>query len=165
MGRQRRAARMDEFRIDPKSPVPVWAQTKSRLLYLILSGRYQEGDKLPTVRDLAVELNINYNTVNKAYLSLVSDGILESARGRGVFVRDVVAEEGAEHAQEVEGILDDCISACRDLGLSLEDIQQHMTRRILQLQKAQAGGESCGEGARIVRVDVHQGVANAQTGA
>ena len=38
---------MDEFRIDPKSPVPVWAQTKSRLLYLILSGRYQEGDKLP----------------------------------------------------------------------------------------------------------------------
>ena len=57
---------MDEFRIDPKSPVPVWAQTTSRLLYLILSGRYQEGDKLPTVRDLAVELNINYNTVNKA---------------------------------------------------------------------------------------------------
>ena len=110
-------------------------------------------------------MSINYNTVNKAYLSLVSDGILESARGRGVFVRDVVAEEGVEHAQEVEGILDDCISACRDLGLSLEDIQQHMTRRILQLQKAQAGGESCGEGARIVRVDVHQGAASAQTGA
>ena len=152
------------FVVDESSDVPLWVQLRQRIMHLISTGYFKPGDKLPTVRGLAQEVSINYNTVNKAYLSLVSDGILESARGRGVFVRDVVAEEGAEHAQEVEGILDDCISACRDLGLSLEDIQQHMTRRILQLQKAQAGGESCGEGARIVRVDVHQGVANAQTG-
>ena len=124
------------FVVDESSDVPLWVQLRQRIMHLISTGYFKPGDKLPTVRGLAQEVSINYNTVNKAYLSLVSDGIL-----------------------------DDCISACRDLGLSLEDIQQHMTRRILQLQKAQAGGESCGEGARIVRVDVHQGVANAQTGA
>ena len=124
------------FVVDESSDVPLWVQLRQRIMHLISTGYFKPGDKLPTVRGLAQEVSINYNTVNKAYLSLVSDGIL-----------------------------DDCISACRDLGLSLEDIQQHMTRRILQLQKAQAGGESCGEGARIVRVDVHQGAANAQTGA
>ena len=138
-------------------------------MHLISTGYFKPGDKLPTVRGLAQDISINYNTVNKAYLSLVSDGILESTRGRGVFVRDVAAEDGAEHAQEVEGILNDCISACRDLGLSLEDIQQHMARRILQLQKAEAGGKPGGadgeSGARFVRVDVSRADAAERTGA
>lgn len=77
---------MDKYAIDPKSPVPVWAQTKSRLLYLILSGEYHEGDKLPTVRDLAVELGINYNTANKAYQDLERDGYVRTVRGKGCFV-------------------------------------------------------------------------------
>ncbi len=156
------------FSVDESSDVPLWVQLRQRIMHLISTGYFKPGDKLPTVRGLAQDISINYNTVNKAYLSLVSDGILESARGRGVFVRDVAAEDGAEHVQEVEGILNDCISACRDLGLSLEDIQQHMTRRILQLQKAEATGEggASGQGsARIVRVDVQQSGADAQTGA
>lgn len=155
------------FIVDESSDVPLWVQLRQRIMHLISTGYFKSGDKLPTVRGLAQDISINYNTVNKAYLSLVSDGILESTRGRGVFVRDVAAEDGAEHAQEVEGILNDCISACRDLGLSLEDIQQHMTRRILQLQKAGTGGETIADEAgnvRIVRIDVHQGEA-AQTGA
>lgn len=146
---------MFPFEVDPTSDLPLWVQLRNRIAYLINDGTLAPGDKLPTVRGLASEISINYNTVNKAYLSLVSDGILESTRGRGVFVRDVATEDGAEHAQEVEGILDDCISACRDLGLSLEDIQQHMARRILQMQKAEsgAGGAAPGE-PPIVRVDV-----------
>ena len=59
-------------------------------------GTLAPGDKLPTVRGLASEISINYNTVNKAYLSLVSDGYLESTRGRGVFVTDLGAKMGAE---------------------------------------------------------------------
>ena len=176
------------FVVDESSDVPLWVQLRQRIMHLISTGYFKPGDKLPTVRGLAQEVSINYNTVNKAYLSLVSDGILESARGRGVFVRDVVAEEGVEHAQEVEGILDDCISACRDLGLSLEDIQQHMTLRQRQhdaarRRKAALGSRQyawklwrrlCGRddprdfdlcAPRAVRVDVHQGAASAQTGA
>ena len=130
----------------------------------IISGEIAAGAKLNEV-EVAAALGVSRGPVREAFSALSQAGLVRVEKNRGVFVRDVVAEEGAEHAQEVEGILDDCISACRDLGLSLEDIQQHMTRRILQLQKAQAGGESCGEGARIVRVDVHQDVANAQTGA
>lgn len=150
------------FAVDETSDVPLWLQLRQRIMHLIGTGYFKPGDKLPTVRGLAQDISINYNTVNKAYLSLVSDGILESTRGRGVFVRDVAAEDGMEHAAEVERVIDDCISACRDLGLSLEDIQQHMTRRILQLQKGQAAEGQTGQ-PRIVRIDVRPG--DAQTGA
>ena len=83
---------MDKYSIDPKSPIPVWAQTKSRLLYLILSGHYKEDDKLPTVRDLAVELGINYNTANKAYQDLERDGYVRTVRGKGCYVTGKASE-------------------------------------------------------------------------
>ena len=83
---------MFPFEVDSTTDVPLWVQLRQRLVYLINSGYFKPGDQLPTVRGLASEISINYNTVNKAYLSLVSDGYLESTRGRGVFVRDLDAE-------------------------------------------------------------------------
>ena len=132
-------------------------QLRQRIIYLINSGFYRPGDKLPTVRGLASEISINYNTVNKAYLSLVSDGYLESTRGRGVFVRDFDAEVGEEYVEEVFSILGDCINACRDLGLSLDDVQQCMARKIGQIKKAEGlvdGGSDDADAAkgRIVRI-------------
>lgn len=125
------------FQVDESSDLPLWVQLRQRIIYLINSGFYRPGDKLPTVRGLASEISINYNTVNKAYLSLVSDGYLESTRGRGVFVRDFDAEVGEEYVEEVFIILEDCINACRDLGLSLDDVQQCMARKIGQIKKVE----------------------------
>ena len=73
------------FEVDETTDVPLWVQLRQRLVYLINTGYFKPGDQLPTVRGLASEISINYNTVNKAYLSLVSDGYLESTRGRGVW--------------------------------------------------------------------------------
>ena len=136
----------DLFELDAASSIPVWLQLKNRFIYLITSGFYLPGDQLPTVRGLASEISINYNTVNKAYLSLVSDGYLESTRGRGVFVRDFDAEADEEYATEVDGILEDCVSACRELGLSLDDVQKYMERKIKRMKKA----EGIGSGAANV---------------
>ena len=87
---------MFPFEVDPASDLPLWVQLRNRIAYLINDGTLAPGDKLPTVRGLASEISINYNTGNKAYLSLVSDGYLESTRGRGVFVTDLGAKMGAE---------------------------------------------------------------------
>ena len=54
----------DSFSIDKKSDIPIWVQLKQRLAYLIASGTYKPGDQLPNVRELAVQLDINYLTVN-----------------------------------------------------------------------------------------------------
>ena len=133
------------FEVDPESDVPIWVQLRQRLIFLITSGALQPGDQLPTVRGLASEISINYNTVNKAYMSLVSEGYLESTRGRGVFVCGADAREKDESNREISQLVDDFISACRDLGLSLADVQFMVSRRILQLRRAERGEELPGK--------------------
>lgn len=130
---------MFPFEIDEESGIPLWIQLRNRLVYLINSGYYKPGDQLPTVRGLASEISINYNTVNKAYSSLVHDGYITSTRGRGAFVNELDFDEDDDCAMAVEAALDDCIIACRDLGLSLSDVERAMVRRVRQLERG-AGG-------------------------
>ena len=152
---------MFPFEIDESSDVPLWVQLRQRIAYLITSGYFKPGEKLPTVRGLASEISINYNTVNKAYLSLVSDGFLESTRGRGVFMRDVAAELGDDQAARVRGVLDDCIGACREMGMGLDDIERAMAQRIKRhkYDEAQAAGAA---GGRIVDFERTRDDAGAQ---
>lgn len=127
------------FEVDQTSDVPPWVQLAQRIAYLINTGYFKPGERLPTVRALAADISLNFNTVNKAYLSLSNDGYLESSRGRGVFVRDLDADVSQEYTQEVDQMMDDLISGCRDLGLSLDDIQQRMSRKIKQLKREEGG--------------------------
>ena len=60
------------FEIDESSGLPVWVQLRNRFVYLIKTGYYQPGDQLPSVRTLAAEAAINYNTVSKVYVNLES---------------------------------------------------------------------------------------------
>lgn len=129
---------MFPFEIDESSDLPLWVQLRQRIAYLITSGYFKPGEKLPTVRGLASEISINYNTVNKAYLSLVSDGFLESTRGRGVFVTDIAQKMGADEVDRVTAILNDCIEACREMGMSLDEVDQAMSRRIRELKLDEA---------------------------
>jgi GntR family transcriptional regulator len=72
--------------IDPVDPTPIYAQLERSLRAAIASGRLRPGDQLPTVRELAVELAVNANTVARVYASLERDGALETRRGVGTFV-------------------------------------------------------------------------------
>lgn len=132
---QKPTARMFSFEMDADSDVPLWIQLKNRLVFLINSGYYNPGDQLPTVHKAASELSLNYNTINKVYVSLVHDGYITSIRGRGAFVNDFDAEEGQEQERAVEAILEECVSACCDMGLSLQDIEKHMRRLIRKKER------------------------------
>ena len=125
------------FEVDTASDVPLWVQLRNRLVYLIESGYYAAGEQLPTVRALASVTSVNYNTVNKAYLSLKSEGYIESTRGRGAFVRDVSVDVSEEYSQAIGILLDDCVSGCRQLGLSLDDIAKCMDAKIRQTKVAE----------------------------
>ena len=70
------------FELDYNSGLPVWIQVKNRIAYLICSGEYKAGDQLPTVRSLAVDLDISYNTVNRAYMDLEREGYISTRKGR-----------------------------------------------------------------------------------
>lgn len=123
-----------QITIDDDSGIPIWLQLRNRLIYLITSGRYQTGDKLPTVREMAVDLGINYNTVSKVYQDIERDGYIVSKRGRGTFVHDKYksVEETADNA--VESLADVFIQQCRELGVPRAEIVGLVERRLEALE-------------------------------
>jgi GntR family transcriptional regulator len=66
--------------------VPIYEQIKEQIIMLINTGVYKSDDKLPSIRVLSKELNINVNTIKRAFSELERDGVTYSAQGRGVFV-------------------------------------------------------------------------------
>ena len=123
-----------EFTADESSDIPLWVQLKHRMVYLIESGFYAPGDQLPTVRGLASEISVNYNTVNKVYMSLAADGYIESVRGRGAFVLELPDSGDGTVAHEADELVNEFIGSCLALGLSYDDIQACVTRRISKLK-------------------------------
>ena len=141
------------FEFDTESDIPLWVQIRQRILYLITSGYFQPGDLLPSVRSLASDFSINYNTANKAYLSLISDGFLTSVRGSGVYVNGADAEELDETNKEIAAILEDFIAAERELGLSLTDIQFMVSRRIRQLKHDESEDADAAQPGKIIPLE------------
>lgn len=115
---------------------------------------------------MASEISVNYNTVNKAYLSLASDGYIESVRGRGAFVRNIEDEVWSEHASEVDGVIDDCIQACLDMGLSPDDVVALVSRKVSKLKRAGAAAPVDKAASRVIKLDMGAGdVPSTKTGA
>lgn len=122
---------LDSFEIDYNSGLPVWIQVKNRIAYLIGTGEYVAGDRLPTVRALAVDLDISYNTVNRAYMDLERDGYITTRKGRGTFVAER-HEVGAARATDtpLELLADDLIRACANSGMREDDILSFVEARL-----------------------------------
>jgi len=72
--------------IDPKSPTPIFRQIANQLIQAINSGVYKPGEMLPSLRHFAVEIEVNPNTIQRAYEALEREGVVETRRGIGVFV-------------------------------------------------------------------------------
>ncbi len=73
--------------LDLKSEIPIYVQLKGQLRYAIQSGQLEPGSQLSTMRELAVELGIDANTVARVYRELEDEGLIERQQGRGTFVR------------------------------------------------------------------------------
>ncbi|MDU4938369.1 MAG: GntR family transcriptional regulator [Clostridium sp.] len=71
---------------------PIYEQIKEKFIELIINNALREGDKLPSVRELASMLTVNPNTVSKAYSRLEDEGMIETLKGKGTFVKVGVKE-------------------------------------------------------------------------
>ncbi|MGV8083894.1 MAG: GntR family transcriptional regulator [Coriobacteriia bacterium] len=119
------------IKLDESSGIPLWIQLRNRLIYLIGVGYFKPGDQLPTVRGLAADVEINYNTVNKVYQSLERDGYITTRRGLGTFVCDLKEVGKAESAKAI--MIDDFIRKCLDMGMALDDIPDQVKERIRKM--------------------------------
>ncbi len=74
--------------IDHHSKIPIYEQIKVQILALITSGALSPGDKLPSLRTLAADLSLNFNTIKKVFAQLEADGVIITVQGKGCFVAD-----------------------------------------------------------------------------
>jgi GntR family transcriptional regulator len=122
---------MVNFKLDIKSGVPFHRQIVDQIRYGIASGRLLPGEQLPTVRELAVRLEINPNTVRKAYSELEILGILDTQQGTGTFVSHRQVEIGpAEKQRMVRQICDELVARGHQYGLTLQEIVDHLHGRL-----------------------------------
>ncbi|WP_217951822.1 GntR family transcriptional regulator [Adlercreutzia caecimuris] len=134
----------DLFALDDASSIPVWLQLKNRFIYLITSGFYLPGDQLPTVRGLAAEVEVNYNTVSKVYQSLEEDGYIVSKRRQGAFVADVSNKPGVSAEVTAEIVTAEYLQRCQELGMSLEDIDVQFTAALVAAKAKRDKSEGAG---------------------
>jgi GntR family transcriptional regulator len=111
------------FSLDQNEDVPIYRQIIRQIEYAVLSGRLKSGDRLPTIRSLAVELKTNPNTIAKAYGELEIRGILATQVGSGTYISDkkpMPEEEGPE--QKIRELVGRFIKDMRDLGVEKREL-------------------------------------------
>ncbi len=115
--------RILDFTLDPKSGVPFYKQIILQIEMAIADGRLETGDQLPTVRGLAVDLQINPNTVARAYSELEIRGIVDTQQGTGTFISDKKIElDDIERERVLAELLRHFVSKASSYGFSLREL-------------------------------------------
>src|SRR5205809_7107775 len=116
-----------QLSLDPRSGVPVYRQIIDQVQGGIASGSLAAGDQLPTVRQLAVDLAINPNTVLRAYRELELGGLLETHQGTGTFISQQKLKRGdAERDRQLSQIVSDFIARAGAAGFTVEDLLKQL---------------------------------------
>jgi GntR family transcriptional regulator len=115
------------LRVDPRLSVPVYQQVVDGIKAAVASGLLRPGDRLPSVRELALELTINHNTVAKAYQELERERVIEVIRGRGTFIAARPTGRPPDYEERVRVLRDEMrriwIEAYH-LGLDADTVQE-----------------------------------------
>lgn len=119
------------FRVDPTSPVPLYAQLEHAIRAAIAAGVLRRGERLPTVRELAVQLRINANTVARVYAKLERAGVLATQRGVGTRVKDpaAIAKSGRERERALRSIADRTLAEASAVGIPAAELIRHLQQR------------------------------------
>jgi GntR family transcriptional regulator len=111
------------FRLDLQSGVPVYRQIIDQVQGGIASGSLTAGEQLPTVRQVAVDLAINLNTVLRAYRELEIRGVLETQQGTGTFISNKKVEQDAvERERKLEQLVSEFVSRAGAQGFSVQEL-------------------------------------------
>ena len=118
------------FRLDTASGVPFYRQVIDQVLLAVADGRLAAGTQLPTVRQLAVDLSVNLNTVAKAYREMEIRGIVETQQGTGTFVAERSSPGGAaERRKALERLVDELLAKAGSHGFRVEEVADAVASR------------------------------------
>jgi len=118
------------YAIDLKSGVPFYRQIIEQIKFAIGRGDLQPGDRLPTVRQLAVDLSINPNTVIRAYRELEIEGVLDTQQGSGTFVGERRPQiDALERRRMLDQILTELLARASGYGFTLDEVLEGLRQR------------------------------------
>ena len=119
------------FQVDANHPTPLYAQLERAIRFAIATGKLRIGEQLPTVRQLAVDLRINANTVAKVYTELERSGVVETRRGVGTFVcaRPNEAANRRDRDRHLRELAEHFIAETHTRGFSIDDVIEHLESR------------------------------------
>lgn len=123
---------LDSIHLDFRSHVPIYTQIVEQVKQQLVSGLLKPGDQLPTVRALALELRVNFNTVARAYRLLDEAGIISTQQGRGTFILEVPPPERTDklRQQALEALTRDYLAEAQRLGSSPDEIKKTLIEQI-----------------------------------
>ena len=119
-----------DFSLDTKSGVPYYRQIIEQVKYGISRAELHSGDRLPTVRQLAVDLSVNPNTVIRAYREMEIEGVLETQQGSGTFVGTRGPEiDSVERQRMLDQVLTEMLARASSYGFTLEEVFEGLQQR------------------------------------
>jgi GntR family transcriptional regulator len=119
-----------KIQLDLKSGVPFYRQIIDQVKSAIATGLVGSGDRLPTVRQLAVDLSVNPNTVSRAYTELELTGLVETQMGSGTFVgQKKVEQDEVERRRILDQMCQELLSRASSHGFGLDDILDNLRQR------------------------------------
>jgi len=110
--------------LDFRGHVPIYEQLVDRIKHLVATGVFKPGDQLPTVRKMAAELSVNFNTIARAYRILDEEGVLSTQRGRGTYVLQSMLPEQALPLRKaaLEGMANSFLGHAHQTGFSPDEV-------------------------------------------
>ncbi len=124
----------NELRLDDRSPVPVYVQLRDQILHALARGSLKGGDRLPAVRTVASSLQVNPNTVNRAYAELERDGVLVVERGRGTYVAERARASRAPHKHRLVELAERFVAQARAMGFDGPDVIKAVTAAVRSMR-------------------------------
>lgn len=123
---------IENIRLDFRSGTPIYTQIVEQVKQQVISGELKPGDQLPTVRALALELRVNFNTVARAYRLLDEAGIISTQQGRGTYILEVPlpAHTDQLRQQALEALTRDYLSEAFRLGCSQNEISNALKEQL-----------------------------------
>ncbi len=119
-----------KIQLGVKSGVPFYRQIINQVKSAIATGQLEPGDRLPTVRQLAVDLSVNPNTVSRAYTELELTGLVDTHMGSGTFVgHKKVEQDEVERRSILDEISQEFLSRASTHGFTLDDILENLEQR------------------------------------
>ncbi len=130
------------FAIDHSDPLPIYAQLDRAIRLAVATGKLRRGDQLPTVRQLAVDLRINANTVAKVYAELERAGVVQTQRGVGTFIQDGENEalSLSERQRQLAALADEFLDKSVVLGFTQQQAIEVINTRSRQRRREKFHG-------------------------